>query len=67
MAANTTIGILDVPHERGWTYVTLIMLPVIFLLTDAGRSLGVDAFLVPRLDRAGAGGSRVAWLLRLLV
>jgi uncharacterized membrane protein YphA (DoxX/SURF4 family) len=67
MAANITIGILGVPHEWGWTYVMLIMLPVLFLLTDAGRSFGVDAFVAPRLERAAAGGSRVAKLIRWLV
>jgi len=36
-------------------------------LTDAGRSFGVDAFLVPPLDRAAAGGSRLAQLIRWLV
>jgi thiosulfate dehydrogenase [quinone] large subunit len=66
MAANITIGILGVPHEWGWTYVMLIMFPVIFLLTDAGQSFGVDAFVAGRLDRAAASGSRLAWLLRLL-
>ena len=67
MAANVTIGILGVPHEWGWTYVMLIMLPVVFLLTDAGRSFGVDAFLAPRLDDAAARGNRLGWLLRWLV
>ena len=67
MATNITIGILNVPHEWGWTYTMLIMFPVIFLLTDAGRSFGVDAFLAPRLDRAAADGSRLAWLIRWLV
>jgi thiosulfate dehydrogenase [quinone] large subunit len=67
MAANITIGILNVPHEWGWTYVMLIMLPALFLLTDAGRSFGVDAFVAPRLDRAAANGNRVAWLIRWLV
>src|SRR5437870_5264403 len=67
MAANITIGILSVPHEWGWTYTMLIMFPVLFLLTDAGRSFGVDAFLVPPLDRAAAGGSRLAQLIRWLV
>ena len=67
MAANITIGILNVPHEWGWTYTMLIMFPVIFLLTDAGRSFGVDAFLVPSLDRAAARGSRLARLIRWLV
>jgi thiosulfate dehydrogenase (quinone) large subunit len=67
MATNITIGILGVPHEWGWTYVMLIMLPVIFLLTDAGRSFGVDSFMTPRLDRAAGRGSRVARLVRWLV
>jgi thiosulfate dehydrogenase (quinone) large subunit len=66
MAANITIGILGVPHEWGWTYVMLIMLPAIFLLTDAGQSFGVGAFIAPRLDRAAADGNRLAQLLRLL-
>jgi thiosulfate dehydrogenase (quinone) large subunit len=67
MAANITIGILNVPHEWGWTYTMLIMFPVLFLLTDAGRSFGLDAFVAPRLDRAAAAGSRLARLVRWLV
>ena len=67
MAANITIGILSVPHEWGWTYTMLIMLAAIFLLTGAGRSLGVDAFLAPRLERAAAGGNRLAGLCRWLM
>jgi thiosulfate dehydrogenase (quinone) large subunit len=67
MAANITIGILSVPHEWGWTYTMLIMFPVLFLLTDAGRSFGVDAFLARPLDRAATGGSRLARLVRWLV
>ena len=67
MAANITIGILNVPHEWVWTYTMLIMFPVLFLLMDAGRSFGVDAFLAPWLDRAAADGSRLARLLRWLV
>lgn len=67
MAVNITIGILSVPHEWGWTYTMLIMFPILFLLTDAGRSFGVDAFLAPPLDRAAASGSRLARLIRWLV
>ena len=67
MAANITIGILNVPHEWGWTYTMLIVFPVLFLLMDAGRSFGVDAFLAPRLERGAADGSRLAWLIRWLV
>ena len=67
MATNITIGILNVPHEWGWTYAMLIMFPALFLLTDAGRSFGLDAFVAPRLDRAAAAGSRLARLVRWLV
>jgi hypothetical protein len=67
MAANVTVGILSVPHEWVWTYTMLTMLPILFLMTDAGRSFGLDAFVEPRLDRAAARGSRVARLLRWLV
>ena len=66
MAANITIGILSVPHEWGWTYTMLIMLAAIFLLTGAGRSFGVDAFVGPRLEHAGARGNRLAALLSRL-
>jgi len=67
MALNITIGIVSVPHEWVWTYVMLIMLPVLFLFTDAGRSFGVDAFLAPRLDRAADAGHRLARVVRWLV
>ncbi len=66
MATNITIGILDVPHEWGGTYAMLIGLAAIFGLTRAGRTLGVDAFLGPRLDDAAARGSSPARLLRWL-
>jgi thiosulfate dehydrogenase [quinone] large subunit len=67
MALNITIGIVSVPHEWGWTYTMLVMLPTLFLLTDAGRSFGLDAFLAPRLDRAAESGHRAARLVRWLV
>lgn len=67
MALNITVGILSVPHEWVWTYVMLIALPVIFLFTGAGRSFGLDGLLAPPLERAAAGGSRLAALARWLV
>jgi thiosulfate dehydrogenase [quinone] large subunit len=67
MAANITLSILNVPHEWGWTYTMLIMLPVLFLLTDAGRSVGLDAFLALPLERAAARGHRLARWIRWLV
>jgi uncharacterized membrane protein YphA (DoxX/SURF4 family) len=66
MAINITLGIVSVPHEWVWTYVMLIMFAAIFLLTGAGRSLGIDAFLGPRLERAAAAGNRLAGLLARL-
>jgi thiosulfate dehydrogenase (quinone) large subunit len=66
MAINITLGILSVPHEWGWTYAMLIVLAALFLLTGAGRSLGADALLGPRLEAAGAGGNRLAQLLSWL-
>src|SRR5262247_995361 len=63
MAANITIGIVSVPHEWGWTYTMLIVFPVLFLLMRAGRSIGVDSFLAPALDRAAGRGSRLARLV----
>jgi thiosulfate dehydrogenase (quinone) large subunit len=67
MAINITLGILNVPNEWGWTYVMLITFPVVFLLTDAGRSFGIDAFLVSPLERARARGHWFAWMVRWLV
>lgn len=64
MAANITIGILSVPHEWGWTYIMLMMLAGLFMLTGSGRSVGVDVFVGPRLDEAARGGHRIARLLR---
>jgi uncharacterized membrane protein YphA (DoxX/SURF4 family) len=63
MAANITVGILSVPHEWGWTYTMLVMFPALFLLTDAGRSFGLDAFVEPRLAHARVPALRLLrWL-----
>ena len=67
MAANITLSVLAVPHEWGWTYAMLIIFPVLFFLAGAGRSFGVDSFLVAPLDRAATRGSRLARLARWLV
>ncbi len=66
MATNITLGILSVPHEWGWTYAMLIAFAAVFLLTGAGRSFGVDAFLGPRLEVAAAKGNRAARVLHWL-
>jgi uncharacterized membrane protein YphA (DoxX/SURF4 family) len=45
MALNLGVGMLAVPNEWPWSYVMLAMFHFIFLITAAGRVLGVDAFL----------------------
>lgn len=67
MAANVTVGILSVPHEWGWTYTMLIMLPALFLVTGAGRSVGVDALVARPLERAAQRGNPVARVARWFV
>lgn len=45
MALNLGIGLLAVPNEWPWSYVMLAMFHGIFLVTAAGRVLGVDGWL----------------------
>lgn len=45
MALNLGIGLLEVPNEWPWSYVMLAMFHGIFLVTAAGRVLGIDAWL----------------------
>lgn len=49
MSLNLGIGLLTVPHEWPWSYIMLAMFHGIFLVTAAGRVLGVDAWLRRRL------------------
>jgi len=52
--------LLPVVFALGNPLAAIIMFAAIFLLTGAGRSFGVDAFLGPRLEHAGARGNRAA-------
>lgn len=49
MALNLGIGLLAVPNEWPWSYIMLAIFHGIFLVTAAGRVLGVDAWLRRRL------------------
>jgi uncharacterized membrane protein YphA (DoxX/SURF4 family) len=53
MAFNLGIGLLDVPGEWPWSYVMLAMWQGTFLISGAGRTLGVDGWL---RDRYSSGG-----------
>lgn len=67
MALNLLLGLWAVPHEWYWTYIMLMVLQWVFLVTAAGRILGMDARLIERLQPRAAAGDRVArallWLM----
>ena len=46
---NLTIGLWGVEHEWYWTYIMLTLLNLTLALTAAGRWLGVDALIHPRM------------------
>lgn len=48
MAINLGIGLLEVPGEWPWSYVMLAMWHGLFVVTGAGRSFGVDRWLLRR-------------------
>lgn len=67
MALNLLLGLWEVPHEWYWTYIMLMVLQWVFLVTAAGRVLGVDARLIARLQPRATAGDPVAkallWLM----
>jgi thiosulfate dehydrogenase [quinone] large subunit len=67
MAVNLLIGLAGVEHEWYWTYLMLALLNLLFALTAAGRWLGLDGYLLPRVRAAAArGASWAAPLARLM-
>ena len=62
-ALNLLIGLWNVPGEWHSAYVMLVALNLIFLAVPAGRFLGADQFLLPRLAPAAARGNPLARLL----
>ncbi|MFZ0929520.1 MAG: DoxX family membrane protein [Syntrophobacteraceae bacterium] len=50
MAVNLWLGLYRAPYEWPWTYFFLIVLQVTFAVLQAGRSLGIDAIIVRRLN-----------------
>jgi uncharacterized membrane protein YphA (DoxX/SURF4 family) len=62
MAVNLWLGLYTAPNEWPWTYFFLVLVNVTFAVFHAGRSLGADALLAPRL--AARGDGLVARLLR---
>jgi uncharacterized membrane protein YphA (DoxX/SURF4 family) len=46
---NLLIGLAAVPHEWFWSYVMLALWCLVFALTGAGRWVGIDRWLLPRV------------------
>lgn len=53
--AHLWLGLYQNPDEWPWTYVFLIFVQGFFLLTNAGRSLGLDGLLVRETGAAAQG------------
>jgi hypothetical protein len=53
MALNLGIGLLEVPGEWPWSYVMLAMWQGTFVVTAAGRTLGIDGWLRNRYPNSG--------------
>ena len=63
-ALNLFFGVSAVPGEWYWSYLMLAILGLIFLAIPAGRILGLDAWLRPRLQ---AGAEKGNWLSKILL
>lgn len=62
MATNLWLGLYNRPHEWPWTYVFLILLNGFFLFFRAGRSLGIDAMIVPKAPPEGVAKRLISWI-----
>lgn len=66
LALQLYVGLAYAPGEWYWTYGMLVLLGLALVALPAGRRLGVDQWLAPRLAHASET-SRVAWFLRWFV
>lgn len=66
LSVQLYFGIAYAPEEWYWSYGMLVLLSICMLAVPAGRMLGLDQFLWPRLTRA-AQTNRPARLLAWLV
>ena len=54
LAAQLYVGLAYAPGEWLWTYGMLVLLCLVFTAVPAGRRLGVDQWLAPRLQAVGS-------------
>jgi hypothetical protein len=66
MGINLYLANSRIPGEWFWGYVFIALLGAIFAATRAGRHLGVDRFLVPRLEALRERRPKIAGLLLAL-
>ena len=66
LALQLYVGLAVAPGEWYWTYGMLILLSGVFVAVPAGRRLGIDQWLAPRLY-ATTNGTRLVQLLRWFV
>ena len=59
-AVNLYIGLTAIPGEWYWAYGMLYTLMLVFFFLPPGRTLGIDAWLRPRLFVAADKGNRLA-------
>ena len=62
-AINLYIGVTAAPGEWYWTYGMLAILSLLFLAVPAGRILGLDVWLRPRLQAGVDRGNGMAKIL----
>ena len=62
LALQLYVGLAVAHGEWYWTYGMLVLLGIVFVAIPAGRRLGFDQWLLPRLQTA-AQSNRIARLL----
>jgi thiosulfate dehydrogenase [quinone] large subunit len=65
LALQLYVGLAVAPGEWYWTYGMLVLLAVVFVAIPAGRRLGIDQWLAPRLNTMN--DTRFVRLLRWFV
>ena len=61
LSVQLYVGLAYAPGEWYWTYGMLVLLALVLLAVPAGRRLGMDQLLAPRMQYA----ARTSWLARL--
>lgn len=63
MTINLWLGLYNRPNEWPWTYFFLILLNGFFLFLRAGRALGIDALIAPKIASAGIMKRLISWII----